>query len=466
VATGHADEVAVPPDPAEREPDWRHWEWLAPLIAFAAAVAAVGLAALALTRRPLSTLEAIAVVRANAPFRDVLDWAVDHDPATAGYQALLHPVVRWSDAEWAVRTPSILAAALSCVLAYAIGALLVNRVAGAAGALALALNAGVVASSQQARPLALAVSGVLLATLALVLALSRSDWWWFAYVPACALLALTHPAAISILAAHACAIAVAHIGEIRSRVRAGTAFALAVVAAAPLALAAIVDRAEEADGGPAFAVGDLAHGLGRASGWSVALVGLAALGCVGLALGFAPRAAAWKAALVIGLVLAPIATVVIADVFLRVYAEWALVVAAPGLALACGIGVASIVSRWGSPAAVLAIVVLAIPGLVAWYLQAPNPDWRKAMARVSAVSRPGEAVLIVPEEGRPAALYYGSELRLTSRPYGPVAWVLVTGEEGADAIEAARAVIPTPRYALLSETPLGEGAVLQRWVRP
>jgi mannosyltransferase len=429
-------------------------------------VAAVALAAIALTRRPLSALEAASVVRAKAPFRDILDWAIHNDPATAGYQALLHPVVTWSDAEWAVRAPSVLAAGLSCLLAYAIGAVLVDRMARAVGALALALNAGVVASAQQARPLAPAIFAVLLATLMLVLALTRSDWWWFAYVPACAVLALMHPVAISILAAHACAIAVAHAHGSRSHVRALTAFALAVVAATPLALAAIVDRAEAPDDGAIFAVGDLGRGLARASGWNIAVVGLAALGCVGLAMGFAPRAAAWKAALVSGLVLAPVAAVVVADVFLQVYAEWALVVAAPGLALGCGIGLSSISSRWGSLAALAAIVVLAVPALVAWYLQAANPDWRRAMARVSAVAGPGEAVLVVPEGGRSAALYYGSELRLSIRPYGPTAWVLVTGLAGADAIEAARAVVPTPRYALLSETPLGEGAVLQRWVRP
>lgn len=465
-ATGHADGIVAPLEPVDRRTAWWRLPLGAPLTALAAAGLAATLGAVSLTRRPLSTLEAVTVDQARAPLRDVLDLAIQHDPGQVGYRALLHPIVTWSDAEWAVRAPSLVAVTLSCLVAYAIGALLVSRLAGAIAALALALDAGVVASGQQARPVASALFMVLLATLALVLSICRSDWWWLAYVPACALLALTHPVAVSVLAAHACAIVLAYRQSGRSRLRAAAAFGLAVVAAAPLALAAIVDRTEAGDITFGLAAGELARGVGRASGWSVALFTLAVLGCVALAAGFARRAAAWKAALVIGLIVAPAATVLLADVFLAVYPAWTLVVSAPGLALACGIGVASIPSRWGALGATAALVALAAPGLAAWYAQRASPDWREAMTRASAAAGPGEVVLVVPEQGRAAARYYGGHLRLTARAYGPAVWVLVTGAEGEAAIEAARTVVPTPRYALLREGPAGEGAVLQQWVRP
>jgi len=68
---------------------------------------------------------------ARGPFGDVVENALEHDPAQAGYLALLRPVVALSDAEWAVRAPSVVAAALAALFAYWLGAQLFGRLAGA-----------------------------------------------------------------------------------------------------------------------------------------------------------------------------------------------------------------------------------------------------------------------------------------------------------------------------------------------
>ena len=52
-----------------------------------------------LGHRSLDVDEAAAVAAARGSFSDVVERALSHDPAQAGYLALLQPVVDWNDAE-------------------------------------------------------------------------------------------------------------------------------------------------------------------------------------------------------------------------------------------------------------------------------------------------------------------------------------------------------------------------------
>lgn len=430
-----------------------------------ALVTAGCLGILLLTRRSLSSDEAVAVERARAPFRDLVERAVDHDPGTLGYLALLHPLVEWNDSEWAVRAPSVVAAALAALFGYLLGRALFGRIAGAIAGLALALDAGVVASSQQVRPYALAILAILVSTLLLVLALDRSALWWIAYVPACAALSLTHPIAATVVVAHVVA-AVLALRETRASVAAAAAaLALGAAAAAPLTLAALADRAD-AWKGARLDPGEVATGLGRAAGWNVALAGLAVLGLFVLLSGRLPGALPWQAALVVGLIAAPLVGVLLAATFMPVFPARALVVCAPGLAVACGAGVAWIPDRRLALGAAGALAVLAVPALVGWYTSPAPEDWRSAVATAGREVEPGETVVVIPPRSAAAVAYYDPELRLSSRGRGAGTWVFVRSSDDRGAIRAARAVVRTPAYALLSQERYGERLVLQHWVRP
>ena len=351
------------------------------------------------------------------------------------------------------------------MLAYALGRTLFGPTAGAVAAFALAVLAGVVALAQQARPYTLAIAAVLLATLVLALALERSSAWWLAYVPACALLAFTHPIALAVLPAHAVAAALGLRGRRPALLRAGAAVALGAAAAAPLGLAAVADRADALDGSGGLRAQELATGLLRAGGWNAALIALAALG-LGVLLAGRAEQPAWRAALVAGLVAGPLVAVLASAAFLPVYPERALVACAPGIALAAGAGAAWLPHRVAASAAVAAVVLLAVPALVLWYVRPATEDWRSALAAVESRREPGETVLVVPERARAPAAYYAPSLRIVERARGEGAWVLVLGGSDRLAIRAARRRVRTPRYALLAQERYGSRLVLLHWVRP
>jgi hypothetical protein len=82
------------------------------LLALAGPLLALGLGSFLLGRRPLTIDEADTVAAATGPFTEVVERALEHDPARAGYLALLQPVVQLDDGERWVRAPSVIAAAL------------------------------------------------------------------------------------------------------------------------------------------------------------------------------------------------------------------------------------------------------------------------------------------------------------------------------------------------------------------
>ena len=85
--------------------------------------------------------------------------------------------------------------------------MLLERVGGLVAGLAFAVNAGVIEASREARPYALGLLGVVLATLLFVFALERGGGWrWIPYAVVAAVLPLTHPLAASVLAAHGAAL--------------------------------------------------------------------------------------------------------------------------------------------------------------------------------------------------------------------------------------------------------------------
>ncbi|MFI8521435.1 glycosyltransferase family 39 protein [Streptomyces sp. NPDC085481] len=132
------------------------------------------------------------------------------DAVLAAYYFLLHGWTGlFGDSDLALRLPSVLAAAGAAVCTALIGERLFGRRAGLVAGLLFALTPAVMRYAQEARPYALVVFAVALATLLLLRALDRPDsrWRWAAYAAAVAAVGLLHLVALTALAGHVAAAA-------------------------------------------------------------------------------------------------------------------------------------------------------------------------------------------------------------------------------------------------------------------
>ncbi len=425
---------------------------------------ALVLGMVALGRRSLDLDEAATVAAAHGTFSDVVDRALSDDPARAGYLVLLRPVAAWNDAELWVRLPSVVAAVIAAVAAYRLGRRLAGRHAGAAASIVLASSLGVVLLSRTVGPLALALAAMLLSSALFARAVDRGNaLWWAVYAVSAALLPLTHPIAASALAAQILALVAAR-REVELRL-AVPAVAVATLESAFFLTAAVLDRADSADGAGPLELRDIGVGVGRALGWSPIVAALAVWGVITLYRRSSGDEGRWKPVLVGGLALLPLVGVLVAGIGLPVFPRTALTVAAGGVALAAGIGLVSIADRGLRLASAAAVGVVAVAAIATAAAENPRQDWRAAARVTRAKTTPRDTVVVIPERARVALGYYAPDLRASLVGRGEAVTVVVAGDPDL-AVAAARRVVSPPRYALLSEQPAGSELVVQRWVRP
>ena len=427
-----------------------------------ALAAALGLVALG--RRALVVDEASLLAAAQGSFSDVIGQAISDDPARAGYVAVLQPIASLGDSELWLRLPSVIAGVAAAAAAYVLGRRLAGRYAGAAASLVLATSVGVVSLTRAVGPLAFALAAMLVSSALFARAVDRGNaFWWAAYTLSAVLLPLTHPIAVSALAAQLVAAAFAW-RELDRRL-ALPALAIAVVECGLLLVAAAVDRADAPDGAGPLELGDIGAGLGRALGWSPIVAVLAVWGVVSLYRGSTPGRGRWKAALVAGLAVMPLLFVLAAGVAFPVYPHAALTVASGGLALGAGIGLIAITDRGIRLASGAALAVVAIAALGTAAARDQPENWRAAAHLVRANASAKDTVVVLPERARAAFSYYAPELRLSRVGRGDAVFVVIAGDPGR-ATASGRQVVSPPRYALLSEEHTGDDLVVQRWIRP
>ncbi len=418
----------------------------------------------ALGRRALVVDEASLLRAAQGSFSEVVDRAISDDPARVGYLALLQPVARHGDSELWLRLPSVLAGIVAAVAVYLLGRRLAGRYAGAAASLVLATSVGVVSLTRSVGPLAFALAAMLVSSALFARSVDRGNaFWWALYALSAVLLPLTHPIAVSALAAHLVAAAFAW-RQLDLRL-ALPAIAIAVVECGLLLVAAALDRADALDGAGPLELGDVGAGIGRALAWSPAVAGLALWGIVSLYRGSTVGTGRWKAALVAGLAVMPLVFVLAAGVVVPVYPRAALTVAAGGLALGAGIGLVAITDRGVRLAAGAALAVVAVAALATAAARDQPENWRAAAQLVRANASAKDTVVVLPQRARAAFSYYAPELRLTTVGRGDAVFVVIAGDSG-QATASGRRVVSPPRYALLSEEHAGDDLVVQRWIRP
>ena len=433
----------------------------------AVALGSLALGAVALGHRSVSTDEAASLAQARGSLGTVLSRIVHDDPGQAGNLLLLKLASTVGDDERAIRAPSAIAVALAAGLLVVLGTMLLGRLGGVVAGIAMAANTGVIEAAREARPAALGILGVVVVTLLFVFALERGGGWrWVVYAVAVAALPLTHPLAASVLAAHGAALLARRDRE--DLRRAGIAL-LAGTAVAGLVLAWMAaDRFDTVDGTGELDLEHLGRGLAHAIGWNPILLAAAVAGLVIL---FRQRAsgssASWRGALVSGLIAAPIAVTLLAAVALPVYAGAALVLCAPGIALAAGPVARTLSEVRGLVWAGLVLLLVASAAVTTVRLSTETgQDWRALARAVTRVRGVHETVVVVPQRSQAALAYYAPYLPIRLRARGDGAWVAVVAGTPTTAMAAARPVVGTPRYALLRQFRYGDDLRLQHWVRP
>jgi len=440
------------------------WAAAWPLAPLGVAVGSLAVGTIGLGSRSITTAEAASIARADGPLGDVLTTITNSAPGEAGTLLVLRLALAIGNDELAVRAPSAIAVALAAGLLVVLGTILLGRVGGLVAGIALVANAGVVEASREARPHALGILGIVFATLLLVIALERGGGWrWVPYALAAAALPLFHPLAASVLAAHGAAlIARRDRADLRA---AGISLVAGTAVAVSLLIWMAADRFDAAASDAN--ISSLGHGAAMAVGWSPVLAVAAVAGIAFLFRAthlLAPEP--WIGVLVVGLITAPIAVTVLAAVALPVRSG-ALVLWAPGLALAVGATALLLSPTRGLVAAGLAVLLMYSAATIAVRARQPvDEDWRALAAAVKRVRGPKETVVVLPEGSSAAFAYYAPYVPTIRFARGDGAWIAVRANTAAAAIEASRPYASTPRYALLRQFRYGEDLRLQHWVRP
>ena len=330
--------------------------------------------------------------------------------------------------------------ALAAGLLVVLGTMLLERIGGLVAGLAFAVNAGVIEASREARPYALGLLGVVLATLLFVFALERGGGWrWIPYAVVAAGLPLTHPLAASVLAAHGAAlIALRERPDLR---RAGIALVAGTVVAGALLTWMAADRFDAPDGAGALDLGRLGRGLVHPIGVNPVLVIAAAAGLYALFALPGARSGRWRGVLVAALIAAPLVALLFAALALPVFTG-ALVLCAPGVALAAGAAAPLLAPVRGLVWAGVALLLVSSAVATADRLrQPPDQDWRALAAAVKRVRGGNETVVVVPARARAVVAYYAPYLPVMGHVRGSGGWVAVVADTPDGAIAAARPVV-------------------------
>jgi mannosyltransferase len=156
-----------------------------------------------LSARSLWIDEALSVTYARQSLGRLFPFFVHGEMNMALYHFLLHFWLRLGDSERVIRSLSVLFALATIPFAYAIGARLFSRRAGALAAIALALNGVFYSYSREARSYSFVMLLVVAGTYALLRALEDGRVaWWCAYVALMALAVYAHFFALFVAGAH------------------------------------------------------------------------------------------------------------------------------------------------------------------------------------------------------------------------------------------------------------------------
>jgi len=364
--------------------------------------------------------------------------------------------------EWALRAPSVAAAALAAMLVYLLAVRLVGARAGLLAGLVAATNPFVVLWAQQARSYTILVLLTTAATYAFVLVLERPTVWrWIAYGGLVAAMLLCQVVSVLVLGAHVAAWLVTP-GRPRLRTLA-VVYAVVGLALAPWAFAV---GHREASGGPTTWLSPPG-----AVDLLVAVVQLpGALGLGLLLAGFglyhllSERGLDQTTVLLGVWAVLPALTLLVGSLLKPVFVARYLITSTPAFAMLVGVAIAAVAYRPLLAGVLVLLGILLVAQLGVWYSHPSDTDWRGATRYVDAV-RGRDPVLIAPFWAAPVYTYYAGGRIPPDTPSGRSVWVVSLGDDDAAMVQAAREVVHPPRYALLTSRSFGGHVSVQHWVR-
>ena len=388
-------ETPAPPDPADDARRWRRLAAPIVLTGVAGVLGAVGLGAKSFWHD-----EAFTAAMVELPFGRFVEVAVGRELNQGLYYLLLRP---WSAAfgtgEAALRSVSVLGAMATVALVVVLGRRLTGeRAAVYAGAM-LAVNPFFIQYAQEARSYTVTLAVLVGAGITLCRALERpSGGRLAAYALLAGLSVYVHFFAALVVVAQGAGVVVARLPW-RRIVPAWVVIAVAFLPV--LAFLATVDTDDvDTVARPSLASAlDVVVTMVGGVGLLVALVGLGvlAVGDRGHSAG-TRLLAAW-------LVLPLVATFVFSVAVKPMFLDRFLIVVLPALVLLAGAGLARL-QAIPQALALLVVAALSVFGLLDWYGEEKQKDWRSASAFVLDGYQAGDAVSFVRPHVRTAFDYY------------------------------------------------------------
>ena len=354
----------------------------------------LGLGFIRLDYRALYVDEAISMGRARESWGSIWDTVTGEDPNMSLYYLLLKSWTAIVGHSWfAVRSLSVLFAALTVPVVYAIGKRLFGTSAGLVAALLLATNAFFLRYAQEARAYSLVALLVALSSYFFLLELDRPGRRTrAAYAVTCVLAFHAHFFAVWVILAQ---VVVLLATRRRAAFTAGWLVTYGTVAllTAPMAYAALTlghdPIAWIAEPGW-WAIRDA---LAQLAGDSFRQIYAVVLLCL-LALPLALRSPRLRFGLAFtgAWVALPVVAAFAISQLKPIWVSKYLIVSLPGLTLLTAGAIASFRRTAVTAVAVVVLVVFTGPPLRAWYRSGGFEDWRSLAAFVDARARPGDAI--------------------------------------------------------------------------
>ncbi len=367
--------------------------------------------------------------------------------------------------EWALRFPSVLAAALGCGLLVLLADRLFERWVAVGAGLLLATSPFVVQWSQQARGYTMMLALATLATLLLLRALDTGTRWaWAVYGIALAAVIVWHPVGgLLVLPAQ---LVLAY--QRRDRVLPHGLLAAVIVFAAALPWAGQIGLRSTGERAAinwldAPTVGEAARALLDVSGAAGLGLALALIG-LGVLWRHGDRAnALWLATWALGPFVLSLLISLVKPVFLDRY----LIVAAPAFAILGGVTIVAAARRTRLVLIVVVAAVTAI-GLARWYETGSDgnwrgEDWRGAVAMILERSTPDDDNVVAEWSAAPAARYYGANV--TDVSTADSIWVLRWTEDGLPLPSGERRGLGFGEHVLVESREFGSRLSAQHWAR-
>ncbi|HEU0304119.1 MAG TPA: glycosyltransferase family 39 protein [Gaiellaceae bacterium] len=438
----------------------------------------VGLGAIRLDSRSIWLDESTSIWYAQHTWRALLDVVAHEDTnMSAYYGALWLWRHLFGDGVLAMRSLSVLAAALTILAVYAVGARLFGRPAGLIAAALLATNAFFLRYAQEARGYALATLLVTLASYFFLGELERPSARNRVGYVACSVLAIY----AHFFAAYVTLVQVGYLAAVKRREAWSRAWVGQYVAIALLLLPIAYLSATlpgdpigwiQPSGWPELR--EAVRQLAGNSGWRLGVflaVAVLSIPVAARSPGLRARLAYPAAWFLVPVVLS-FAVSLAEPMFLPKY----LIVCVPALALFAGGVIASLRSRALSTAALAVVLALSIQPLVNWYERPPLEDWQAVTRYVLEQDRDDDAIVLyrhsLPYE------YYASHSdsrtptwvgrdanwpSLASLP-NPRLWVVLS--QPRDAAGAIRQAMDRGGYELRERRAFGEGVTVELFARP